>query len=238
MYGINNNTYLLENSELTYTYYELDIEIHSLKKLNDNIENSLLNTIEELKKAIKENKTYIYLADEKDLQSDYVDQIYFNDIASIKNMKRQQRYAVTLIAFSFFESKLKEICDIIALKTNIKTPTQKQKNENDLTIYWNYLTNKQNLELTNIMDSFYFINCQKFVRDKIAHKNGIYKPKDESPNYKFLKTNDSEATKLGDDYCIEILNKKYTENLLLKMDKVLKGVIITFDKTNKQKNEY
>jgi len=58
MYGINNNTYLLENSELTYTYYELDIEIHSLKKLNDNIENSLLNTIEELKKAIKENKTY------------------------------------------------------------------------------------------------------------------------------------------------------------------------------------
>jgi phage anti-repressor protein len=238
MYGINNNTYLLENSELTYTYYELDIEIHSLKKLNDNIENSLLNTIEELKKAIKVNNTYISLADEKELQSDFVDQTYYLEIDSIRKMKRQQRYAITLIVFSFFESKLKEISDIIALKTKIPIPKKVQKpeekKENDLTVNWNYLLEEQSLDLIAISEDFYFINSQKFVRDKIAHKNGFYKTKDESLKYKFVKTDNSEITNFGNDFCIEILNKNFVSALLLKMENVLKEIIVTFDKTRKK----
>lgn len=91
MYGINNNTYLLENSELTYAYYELDIEIHALNKLNENIENSLLDSIAKLKKEIKENKTYISFGDEKELQSEYVNQEYYLEIDSIRKMKSQQR---------------------------------------------------------------------------------------------------------------------------------------------------
>ena len=196
-----------------------------------------LDTIEDLKKAIKENKTYISLADEKELQYDYVDQIYFYDIASIKNLKRQQRYAVTLIVFSFFESKLKEICNIIALKTRTPIPDKIQKPkeniENDLTVNWNYLVNKQSLDLSSISVDFYFINSQKFVRDKIAHQNGAYNSRDEKTYRKFVKTEDTEITISGDVFCIEILNKNYVDDLLLKMNNVLKEVIIVFDKPKK-----
>jgi hypothetical protein len=237
MYAVNKDTYLIETSELSYIYYMLDTEILALNKLNENIENSLLDTIAELKKAIKVNKTYFSLADEKELQSDFVDQVYHLEIAAIKNMKRQQRYAITLIVFSFFESKLKEICDIIAFKTRIQIPKKVQKpiekKENDLTVNWNYLLEEQSLDLSAISDDFYYINSQKFVRDKIAHKNGCYQTKDEKLNYKFVKTENTEITINGDVYCIEILNKNYVENMLLKMDNVLKAVIINFDRTFK-----
>lgn len=235
MYTINEDTYLLKNDEFNYTYYVLDIEIHALNKLNENIENSLLDTIAKLKKEIKENKTYISFGDEKELQSEYVDQVYYLEIDSIKNMKRQQRYAITLIVFSFFESKLKDICDIIALKTRISIPDKiqkpKGKKENDLTVNWNYLLEEQRLNLSSISKDFYFINSQKFVRDKIAHKHGVYKLKDEEVGYQFVKTNNTEILKYGDDFCFEILNKHYIEDLVLRMYKVLNEVIINFDKS-------
>lgn len=139
--------------------------------------------------------------------------------------------------FSFFESKLKEICDIIALKTNIPIPDKIQKpiekKENDLTVNWNYLLEEQSLDLTSISEDFYFINSQKFVRDKIAHKNGAYNRRDEKTNWKFVKTKDTEITINGDVNCIEILNKHYVNDLLIKMENVLKEIIVTFDKTYK-----
>jgi hypothetical protein len=236
MYGANKNNYLIKNNELSYIYYELNIEIHALNKLNENIENSLLDSIEELKNAIKVNNTYISLWDEKELQSEFVNQVYYLEIDSIRKMKRQQRYAITLIVFSFFESKLKVICDIIAIKTRIEIPRKniEIKDENDLTVNWNYLVNKQNLDLSAICEDFYFINSQKFVRDKIAHQNGAYNRRDEKPDRKFVKTEDTEITINGDVYCIEILNKNYIENMLLKMENLFKKIIVTFDKTNKK----
>jgi hypothetical protein len=235
MYGIRENLYLIEWGELPYIDYENKILLDSLRKLNQNVEISLTEASGLLKKKIGTDRNYILLSDEKPLQSSYLSQIYDLDIETIKVLRRQQRYALTLIVFSFFESRLVNISKYLEKITSVIVPKKaaygkKTKQPNDWEVWWLYIEKNHEIDLTEIQELFDFINKQKFVRDKIAHKNGFYHRNDEkSEYYKFIKTPHSDASSIGEDFRIEILNGQYVDSMLLMIEELLKKLIIAID---------
>ena len=235
VYGINKDLYLFECNNLAYIDYENRILINSLKKLNRNVENSFNETITALENKIRNDAHYISFTDEKDLQSSYLNQVYDFEIETIKNLNRQQRYAIILIVFSFFESRLDFISKVVRMKSKKTIPTKidyiKMKIPvNDLTVYWKYLSETLNDTLSDCNEAFEFINSQKFVRDKIAHKNGVFRKKDEKDDYKFIKTIYTNNTKFDNECRIDILNGNYVNLLLLKTDELLYILLVIIER--------
>jgi hypothetical protein len=197
MYSITTETKWLNNSELNYIEYEIHNIISVIKELITKDEITLKEISTNLKNKIKNDKTISDLKEEPELQSSYYDAMYEDEILITREIHRQQRYSKLLIIFTFYEDSLRKISDIIRIKLNRKMG--KKNKLNDLEFYFNFILSTATIDDEDLQKSFNFINSQKFFRDKIAHKNGVYQMTDKKRKYGYVKQEGIAETLLGSE---------------------------------------
>jgi hypothetical protein len=229
MYGLSTKTKLLNEGELAYLEYEGCNIISVIRELITKDEQTLRDSVINLKKKIKEDKTIDDLKDEPELQSSYYHNMYEEEIQFIHEIQRQQRYSKLLILFVFYEDSLRKISEILEQKSSQKKE-KKSKGINDLEVYWNHIVSTPYLDPKVSQESFDYINSQKFIRDKIAHKNGVYaKSEAKVGKYEFVKKKGLSQIEYGNEYKIKIDDPVYLTDLTEQIKTNLISIIHAVD---------
>src|SRR5690606_18946709 len=139
-------------SELYVTDIEIRLGITALRKLSINQEEVLLKTKLEFEKIVRNDKTLKSL--DSEYKGSYYSQIFQNEELMIKELQRQQRYALILIIFSFFEERLNHICSLIEKKFNSMTKLSELKIKEDIIKYWHYLEKVFEIESKSLKKNF------------------------------------------------------------------------------------
>lgn len=212
---------------LYYIELENEVGIESFKKLCDNQEASLMTTEQEFKELVTGEMKKLHPDD----QSSYYMQIFERDEMIIKEILRQQRYALCLSIFSFFEGRLKALCTLIENKFNFKLKVGDLNGNEDLLRYWNYLEKVFEVEVGPLEKYYTPIRHQKAVRNLIAHQNGIPRP-EQAKKINIVKGLALQA--LGEFQQIVIHDPIYIMDLLDRMELFLKELLLVVDERAKQ----
>src|SRR5690606_5256063 len=216
--------------ELYYTELENELGIDAFRKLNTNQEQSLLQTRQDFKKMIKEDETLNSL--EPEHQGSYYSQIFEREEWTIKELQRQQRYAIVLSIFSFFEGRMKHICDLIESRFEFKIKLSDLNNNEDLMRYWNYLEKVYEIENKSLETFFTPIKQQKIIRNVIAHQDGIIR---EGQIKKVKMVDGINIREIGEKRQIDLGENLYVIYLLNKIEAFFKEVLLLIDKRYKEK---
>jgi hypothetical protein len=138
----------------------------ALRQLSANLESSLLETHKALEIQVED-----YYGEGTGIA------ILYNtsDEMMLNELQQQQRYGHCLSIYSFFEGRLKAICEAIEKKHNYKIKVKDLSGGTDLMRYHNYLTKVLEADLSTIEQYFTPINKNKEVRNVIAHQDGLTK---------------------------------------------------------------
>ncbi|GAW88823.1 hypothetical protein FPS14_contig00011-0011 [Flavobacterium psychrophilum] len=135
-----NYVYSFNWDQLHYFEFDNIVAFDAFKSLNFNQEKSLNKSKADLNKQIQDFKKGLESLSESDQES-YVYQKYFINEVIINEIQRIQRYSSVLSIFSFYESRLKSICNLIESEFEFKVKIKHLNNyEGDLNKYWNYLS--------------------------------------------------------------------------------------------------
>jgi hypothetical protein len=221
MYKINSEIKLLNSSELSKLSYESDILLSAIKDLILKDEQILKDTTINLKEKIKNDQNIKDLNDESSLKSSYFNAMYDDEIQLVKEINRLQRYSKLLILFVFYEDMLRKLAEF-------KGINGKKKNDNisDLEFFRNKILEQCIIDNNSEVISFNYINSQKFVRNKIAHSNGVFS---QNEKHKFYKQPGLEEIESGEEFIIRIVSPNYLLNLLEQIDTNLKSLLSLVD---------
>ncbi len=164
------SAYNFEWGDLYSIQFGNELGINAIKKLNLNQEESLIRTIQDFEKEIQSNEILKNL--DPELQGSYYMQFFEGENLIIKELQRQQRYALVMTIYSFFEGRLKSICELIEKKYNFKIKLEDLNNSDDLMKYWKYLEKVYEMEMDSIHPTFTIIKQQKVLRNIITHHEG------------------------------------------------------------------
>ncbi|GAQ48499.1 hypothetical protein VT569_02130 [Flavobacterium psychrophilum] len=218
-----NYVYSFNWDQLHYFEFDNIVAFDAFKSLNFNQEKSLNKSKADLNKQIQDFKKGLESLSESDQES-YVYQKYFINEVIINEIQRIQRYSSVLSIFSFYESRLKSICNLIESEFEFKVKIKHLNNyEGDLNKYWNYLSKVFEIQTEKTELLFKPINEQKKIRNIIAHNDGITKEKIEVMQGLTL-------NKLGKNFKIEIDEGVYIGNLLQSIEVFISALLIEIDK--------
>jgi len=161
-----------------------------------------------------------------DDQGSYYMQIFERDEMIIREILRQQRYALCLSIFSFFEGRLKALCTVIENKFNFKLKVEDLNGNEDLLRYWNYLAKVFEVEVGPLEKYYTPIRNQKIVRNLIAHQNGIPRP-EQVKKINIVRGIALKAS--GEVHQIIIHDPIYILDLLDRMELFLKELLLAVD---------
>jgi hypothetical protein len=218
------NAYLLNWDILHSIEYQNEIAFEAFYKIIENQEKAYSINNNELKGKIEGDQYYNALPN--DYQGSYFMQNYESEIHAIEEVKPFQRYSTCLSIFSFFEGKLKTICELIEKENSYKIKIKDLKGYDSILVYYNYLTKVYEIE-TGIEPYLNSIKDQRFVRNKIAHENGFFQ---EDELKKFKPTLGVVKEKYNNEYQIIITDTIYFTDLIQKMDLFLKRLLLDVDK--------
>lgn len=137
--------------EYLYSYeIESSVGLSAIRHLNRNQEESLQQTINEFERKLSEALDKI----EEEERSNYYSQIFHLDNLSIKELQRQQRYAMCLSLYSFFEGRLHSICEKIHNEFDFKIALSDLNGKDDLVKYYNYLLKVFEMDMKALESSF------------------------------------------------------------------------------------
>jgi len=217
-------------SELYVTDIEIRLGITALRKLSINQEEVLLKTKLEFEKIVRNDKTLKSL--DSEYKGSYYSQIFQNEELMIKELQRQQRYALILIIFSFFEERLNHICSLIEKKFNSMTKLSELKIKEDIIKYWHYLEKVFEIESKSLKKNLTLIKQQKFVRNTIAHQGGKIR-KDQLKKIMFV---NGLSTREIDNYTqIDLKESLFSNYLLDKVEPFLTELLLLVDNRYKEK---
>lgn len=218
-----NHVYSFNWDQLHYFEFDNIVAFDAFKSLNFNQEKSLNKSKADLNQQIQDFKKGLESLSESDQES-YVYQKYFINEVIINEIQRIQRYSSVLSIFSFYESRLKSICNLIESEFEFKVKIKHLNNyEGDLNKYWNYLSKVFEIQTEKTEPLFKPINEQKKIRNIIAHNDGITKEKIEVIQGLTL-------NKLGKNFKIQIDEGVYIGNLLQSIEVFISALLIEIDK--------
>ena len=222
--------YLYEWEKLWYSELDNEIGVDAFRKLNSNQEESLETTKKEFEKIIKNDENLKSL--EPEHVGSYYSQIFEREEWIIRELQRQQRYSLILSIYSFFEGRLKSICEMIEKEFDFKIKLKDLNSNDDLMKYWNYLEKVYEIEKVSIEQYFTPIKQYKVVRNIIAHQEGIV------PTEKLKKVNIGNGLsikELGMKNQIDLKRDEFATYLLDRMEPFLKELLLVVDKRFKEK---
>ncbi|PJJ07579.1 hypothetical protein CLU83_0761 [Flavobacterium sp. 1] len=218
-----NDVYSFNWDQLHYFEFDNIVAFDAFKSLNFNQEKSLNKSKADLNQQIQDFKKGLESLSESDQES-YVYQKYYINEVIINEIQRIQRYSSVLSIFSFYESRLKSICNLIESEFEFKVKIKHLNNyEGDLNKYWNYLSKVFEIQTEKTESLFKPINEQKKIRNIIAHNDGITKEKIDAVQGLTLH-------KLGKNFKIEIDEGVYIGNLLQSIEVFISALLIEIDK--------
>lgn len=165
------NSYYWE--ALYRTKYEVDIGVDAFNLLNENQETSLDDT--KKKFANKVEKDEDLKAINPEYRSSYFSQIYGIDLETINELRRSQSYALCLVVFSFFETRLKNVCVEIASQFDLVKRLDNIGEPNEIKKCWQFLTKIYGVNKAGLESHYTRIKQQQEARNLIAHSNGMGK---------------------------------------------------------------
>ena len=224
-----NNIIIYKWDELYYIELENEIGVDAFKKLITNQEESLLSTQTKFKDLIKSDKELASLEDID--KGSYYRASYEREEIAIEELQRQQRYSICLSVFSFYEGRLKSICNQIEKKFNFKIKINDLNSNDDLMKYWNYLEKVFEINTDKISSLFTPIKQQKIVRNIIAHQEGIA---NEDQLKKINIINGLGIKKFGLDHQIQIVEISYLFFLIEKITLFFKELLLSIDVRHKE----
>lgn len=218
-----NNINIFKWADLNYFEFENQIAFDALKNLNLNQEKSLSESKVALDKNIEDFQKSLELLS-KEEQESYVNQKYYWDEVIINELQLIQRYSSILSIFSFYESRLKMICELIEGEFELKVKIKKINNYGStLNKYWIYLNEVFEIKNDDIQKLFSALDDYRNIRNAIAHKNGMTREKIVSQEGLIL-------NKIGDEFQIEISEIIFIKNLLQNIETFMSKLLIEIDK--------
>jgi len=163
------NVYSFDWQDLFYIELENDIGIEAFKKLIVNQEQSFLSSKKEFEDYMEGELNSL----PDGYKSGYYGQILHWDKLAIDELLKLQRYSTCVSIFSFFEGRLRRICELVETKYNFKVRVNDLNNNDNTIKYWNYLTKVFELESKKPEPFLTPIKQQKVIRNVITHQNGI-----------------------------------------------------------------
>jgi len=204
------NSYGFKWTDLYYIDFNISNSYDALKRINSNQEVSLLESRKTLEAKINSIKE-----ENKLLGSDidaYINHHFYEDDMVINELEKLQRFSLIMSIFSFYESQLKILCNLIEKEFQFKIKLKDLNNyKGDLFRYWTYLDKVYQVPIGNLQPLFNPINQQKSLRNLIAHHNGIV---NEDSINKVHKVDGVLFNKVGNLYYIEIEKDIYINYLL------------------------
>lgn len=154
---------------------EIEQGVFGLKKMIELNEESVLK----VKRALEEKRKQ-FLDEIKNEDQEYRDHLEssFLDDEEIHNweLERKQRASLILILYSFFEGKLKSICELIEKEFNFKIKLADLKNNEDIQHYIIYIEKVFGYEISAESEKYLTpIKQHKIVRNIIAHQDSNFK---------------------------------------------------------------
>lgn len=183
-------------------------QYEAIRLLHDNQESSLKKTIEEINNKISKD-SFMKSEENEELWSHY-DEVYHDTDARNFHLQSTQRFSMVVTIFSFLESQLKHLTNIIKNEFRFDVSASDLKGT-DLGKYWKYLKKVYKIKNSTITDKYSYINDQKIIRNIIVHKGGFF-PKEQLEDvekFKFIK-----IVKNKDTYEIILDNTEYIGQLL------------------------
>ena len=216
--------------ELYYIKLENEIGIEAFKLLNSNQENALLSIKDKFRANLKNDEAFSSL--EESEKGNYYSQMYEIEELAIKELQRQQRYSICLSIFSFFEGRLKAVCNKIERNFNFKIKIEDLNGNDDLLRYWNYLEKVFEMEMDSLMPNFTPIKQNKNIRNIIAHHEGYANVRQKQ---KMEMSNGLSLKETGDLFRIQIDKSEYINYLLVKMEGFFEKMLSSIDKRYSEK---
>ncbi len=146
------NIYEFHWSDLYYEDFETGLGIRALKMLIENQEKTLVDIKARFDDVVNRD-TFFNSLDEAG-QASYYGQFFGHEEMVIDRLKQRQRFSCCLSVFSFFEGRLKSICDIVEKSFNFKIKASDLNGSDDLLRYWHYLEKVFEIEMSGI-EPFY-----------------------------------------------------------------------------------
>lgn len=221
----------LKWEELYFFEFEIEIGLEAFHALNSSQEKMLKLTKEKFDKFIAEDEA-LNSIEPRD-QGSYYSQFFEREEMTINELQRQQRYSMVLSVFSFFEGKLKSICQQIESSFNFKIKIDDLNSQDDLMRYWKFLEKVFEIDTKSIEIFFTPIKQQKIVRNIIAHQDGIV---DKDKRKKIVIVRGLSVKEFGDEAIIELQDSTYVLYLLEKMGSFFKKLILAIDNRYSVKN--
>lgn len=148
----------------------LFIQLKAIRLLHENQEASLDQIIEELNNRAR-NDPWLKTEDPEEI-FDHLDIVYKRKDLHHKSLKDLQRYSMIVTIFSFLESQLKILSNLINLEFKFKIKASDISN-NDIARYWKYLIDVYDIGNKSLSDSYSLLLGRKAIRNVIVHKGGF-----------------------------------------------------------------
>jgi hypothetical protein len=220
--------YLFDWKELEYLQFENEIGIHAFKILNANQEKALQKTQNKFGTVLRKKKKHLKNMNEEEKQR-YCSQFYEREEKEIGELQRQQRYSMCVSLFSFFEGRLKTICNKIEQEFVFKIKIDDLNKSDDLKRYWNYLEKVFEMKMKNLEPLYTPIKQNKEIRNKIAHKDGNANAEEKKRINNIVKGKGLSFKQINDYFQIQISDTKYILYLIDIMSEFLDKLISAID---------
>lgn len=218
-----NNFHQFYWADLYYIDFEIGNSFDALRRLNINQE----KTLSESRTALEQKVQSILASSEGEDQyilNSFIHQETYDEEILMDEIERLQRNSLIMSIFSFYEARLKFLCNMIenAFALNIKL-VDLNTHKGDLMKYWTYLSKVYQLNTEELQPLFDPLNRQKKLRNIIAHYDGAVSNKQknevpETPGISFKQIEDLYYLQVEEHIYIEYLLKEIKSffELLLK----------------------
>lgn len=211
--------------------FEIEMGIDAMKMLIVNQEKTWEEVRSKFDEYIENDSFFNSLEEEH--QGSYYSQFFQMEEQTIDELKRYQRNAVCMFVFSFFEGKLKTICEKIEESNHFKIKIQDLAGNDHILKYWNYLIKIYEIDEEKVEPYLTPIKQQKIVRNIIAHQEGYL---NEAQNKKLKLIAGLTVNDYGNIYQIEIDSIDFLMNLIDKINEFYKALLLAIDKRYKELN--
>ncbi|RKS21771.1 hypothetical protein CLV94_2406 [Flavobacterium endophyticum] len=214
-------------TEISYLDFSISNSFSALRKLNVNQEKLLSESKSDLEAKINSIREYNKGGEQEFIES-YIHHITYDDEIMIEEIKRLQRYSLVVTIFSFYEARLKSLCEMIEVEFNFKIKINDLNSyKGDLLKYWTYLSKVYEMPTESLQELFDPLIRQKKIRNIIVHQDGIISEKHlkEIPN-----THGICFKKSGSLYVLEIEENIYVEFLLKNIMRFFESLLKEIDK--------
>jgi hypothetical protein len=211
---------------LYFNQMEYDFGIRTLRSLIVSQEMAFAKIRDDFQKKMDEDK--VLNSSDPYNGSMHYEHFYSDQKNMIEEIEILQRYSMCVSYFSFFESRLKEICEFIESNFEFEKKVKDFCNNNNICGYWKYLIDV--FEISKKTECQYTPIINRYeIRNIITHQNGI--PKAEQFNsIKYIKhikiTNSSQMNRIS-------IMKGFNEGLLTDINKFLFTLVKVVDERYK-----